>query len=457
MKEEDKVDTINYTNTNTNTDNFMSENENNMTKETEEKKVVKKNKENENENEIDFTDLKEKEENCCSDNKGQTLLNKNEFLPTYPQKKTFFETEYIKRVALIFIYLITYIYSAIYIRINALDLIPIKASYVQGAILSIFIPISFFISSNINFKKNKIYMSQEKEVLNEEIEKNMKEGLSDFMNRKYYEVYYYYISKFYILTAFFSVLYILSIYCFHQGISYTQPLFGQLFVPFISFIIVIMETIDHKRRKYDIFKILNLICIIIISLLFMTSYIKNNNLNKDHNYIYSITFLGVFTLCQSILIYFMNKVFQKYYYYVDVLEFVGYMGIYITVIVPLILVILYAIFYSELIQNNPSGNLLFIILGKAFISTCICDLSLAYILKYFSIKIICKLLVINLSLIYLIFYIVTGKDKILNDFYFIFGQILSLALIALLIRDIYKKNLKREVYEINKQKIRASL
>ena len=452
---EEKVDTINYTNTNTNTENFMSENENNITKETEEKKVEKKNKENENE--IDFTDLKEKDENFGSDNKGEILINKDDFLPTHPQKKKFFETQYIKRVSLIVIYLITYIYSAIYIRINSLNLIPIKASYVQGAILSIFIPISFFISSNRNFKKNKKYMSQEKEVLNEEIEKNMKEGLSDFMNRKYYEVYYYYISKFYMLTAFFSVLYIISIYCFHQGISYTQPLFGQLFVPLISFIIVIMETIDHKRRKCDIFKILNLICIIIISFLFMISYIKNNNLNMDHNYIYSIIFLGVFTLSQSALIYFMNKVFHKYYYYVDILEFVGYMGIYITVIVPLILVVLYAIFYSELIQNNPSGNLLFIILGKAFFSTCICDLSLAYILKYFSIKITCKLLVINLSLIYLIFYIVTGKDKIFSDFYFIFGQILSLVLIALLIRDIYKKNLKREVYEINKQKIRASL
>ena len=435
----------------------MSEIENNITKETDEKKIEKKNKENENENEIDLTDLKEKDENDCLDNKDEILLNKNDFLPTHPEKKKFFETRYIKRVGLIFIYLISYIYSTIYIRINSLNLIPIKASYIQGAILSIFIPISFFISSNRNFKRNKKYMSQEKEVLNEEIEKNMKEGLSDFMNKKYYEVYYYYISKFYIMTAFFSVLYFLSIFCFHQGISYTQPLFGQLFFPLISFIIVIMEAIDHKRRKCDIFKILNFLCIIIISLVFMISYIKNNNLKIEHNYIYSIIFLGSFTICQSALIYFMNKVFKKYFYYVDVLEFVGYMGIYITIIVPLILVILYAIFYSELIQNNPSGNLLFFILGKAFISTCICDVSLAYILKYFSLKITSKLLVINLSLIYLIFYIVTRKDKIFNDYYFIIGQSVNIIIIALLMRDIYKKNLKREVYEINKQKVKASL
>ena len=300
-------------------------------------------------------------------------------------------------------------------------------------------------------------MTQEKEVLNEEIERNMKEGLSDFMNKKYYEVYYYYISKFYIVTTFFSVLYFVSIFCFHEGIRYTQPLFGQLFVPLISFIIVLMETIDHKKRKCDIFKILNLICIIIIALVFMISYIRNNNLNFDNNYIYSIIFLGAFALCQSALIYFMNKVFKKYYYYVDVLEFVGYMGIYITVIVPLVLVILYAIFYSELIQNNPSGNLLFFILGKAFFSTCICDLSLAYILKYFSLKITFKLLVINLSLIYLIFYLVTGRDKIFNDYYFLVGQIINVVIIVLLMRDIYKKNLKREVYEINKQKVKASL
>ena len=86
----------------------------------------------------------------------EPILDKNDFItPEYPEKKKFFETRYIKRVAIIIIYMISYILNAIYIRINSLNLIPVKASFIQGAILSIFIPISFFISSNRNFKRNK--------------------------------------------------------------------------------------------------------------------------------------------------------------------------------------------------------------------------------------------------------------------------------------------------------------
>ena len=459
MRSENLNDAIN--NSNTNTSLSQTEVENNKSKESkgenESKKEEKKITENVNQD-INLDDLKEKDEDVCDDdNLKENLLNKNDFISAPPQKRSFWKTRYIKRIVLIFIYIISYIYSAIYIRLNSLDLIPIKASFIQGAIFSIFIPISFFVSSNRNFKKNKKYMNQEKEVLNIEIENNMKDGLSDFMNKKYYEVYYYYISKFYFLTAFFSVLYFLSIYFFHLGVSYTQPLLGQLFFPFISLILIIIKIIDDKRRICNIFKVISIICILTISFLFMVSFIKNNDISLDSNFIYSIIFLGIFALIQSVFIFFLKKVFKKYFYYVDVLEFVGYMGIYIMVIVPLILVILYALFYSELINNNPSGNILFYLLGKAFVSTCICDLTLAYILKYFCLKITCKLMVINLSIIYFIFYIVTAPNKMINDYYFLIGQILNLVIIGLLIRDIYKKNIKREIYEINKQKIRASL
>lgn len=413
---------------------------------------------------IEENEDKDKDSNKCglSENMdidlNDNLLNKNDFInqTTFKTKKDFFETRYIKRIGLIVIFVLSYIFNSIYIRINSLNLMPVKASFVQGAIFSIFIPISFFISSIRSFKKNKKYIGKEKEVLNTEIENNMKENLSDFMNKKYYEVYYHYISKFYFLTAFFSTLYFLSIFFFYLGISYTQPLFGQLFFPFISIILFIIKIID-RNIKCNKIKIISLICMIVTSFLYIISFIKNSNVELDSNYLYSIIFLGIFAICQSMLIYFMKKVFKKYFYYVDVLEFVGYIGIYIVGIVPLILVILYCIFYSELINNNPSGKALFYIIGKAFISTCVCDLSLAYIIKYFALKITCKLMVINISIIYLIFYIVTGKDKMFKDYYFLVGQVLNLIIIFLLFFNIYQKNLKREVYEIKKQRIRASL
>ena len=170
-----------------------------------------------------LSDKKEKDEKTVPENnveiKGtdedltNCLLSKTDFMAT-PNKKNFCETRYIKRIVVIIIYILSYVINAIFIRINSLDLLPIKASFIQGAILSIFIPISFFISSNRNFKKNKRYVGKEKEVLNIEIENNMKEGLSDFMNKKYYEVYYHYISKFYFITALLSLFYFLSIFFF---------------------------------------------------------------------------------------------------------------------------------------------------------------------------------------------------------------------------------------------------
>ena len=392
----------------------------------------------------------------CAD-LGETLLNKKDFMNSLnKQKKSFCETRYIKRVLVIFLYSAAYIVNAIYIRINSLNLIPIKASFLQGALFSIGIPISFFISSNRNFKRNKKYMGKEKEVSNIEIERNMKDDLSDFMNKKYYEVYYHYISKFYLLTAFFSVLYFLSIYFFYQGISYTQPLFGQLFLAFIPIIILLIRIADKnincKKRK-----VFSIICMIIASFLFAVSYLKNCYIKSDDNdYLFSILFLGIFTIIQSTFIYYAKKVFKKYFYYVDVLEFMGYAGIYIIGLVPLILIILYAIFYSELINNNPSGIELFYVIGKAFFSTFVCDLSLIYILKYFTLKVTCKIMIINFSAIYLIFSLVTGKE-ILKDYYFLGGQAINLLIIFLLLQDIYKKNLKREVYEVKKQRLRASL
>jgi drug/metabolite transporter (DMT)-like permease len=152
----------------------------------------------------------------------------------------------------------------------------------------------------------------------------------------------------------------------------------------------------------------------------------------------------------------MKKVFKKYFYYVEVLEFVGYMGIYILAVVPFILVIIYFTFDRELINDNPSGNSLFSVIGKAFFSTCICDLCLFYILKYFSLKITCKLMIINLSIIYLIFYLATGK-RILSNYYFLIGQIFSVILLFLLFKNVYEKNLKREVFEMNKIKLSASI
>lgn len=447
---------------NSNEENIKALTENNMDQ-TQGKDEENQKKENEtkiiediNNEENEKKDLKKSK---LSDDEApelyETLLNKKDFINSLnQQKKGFCQTLYIKRILVIFLYSATYIVNAIYIRINSLNLLPIKASFLQGAILSICIPISFFISSNRNFKKNRKYMGKEKEVSNIEIERNMKEDLSDFMNKKYYEVYYHYINKFYFLTAFFSVFYFLSIYFFYQGISYTQPLFGQLFLSFIPIIIFIIKIVDKninlKKRK-----IFNIICMIIAAFLFAISYIKNYY-NDENNYLFSIVFLGIFTIIQSIFVYYVKKVFKKYFYYVDVLEFMGYTGIYIIGLVPLILIILYAIFYSELINNNPSGTELFYIIGKAFFSTCICDLSFIYILKYFTLKVACKIMIINFSVIYLIFSLVTGRE-IFKDYYFLAGQGINLIIIFLLLQDLYRKNLKREVYEVKKQRLRASL
>ena len=457
MKEEDSLDEedlnmIKEYNNNKNINLVQEIKEENLLKDL----SGKNSKEEKNDKEMEKKEIKLSQNSNIS-NLKESLLNKSDFItPSFPSKKNFCETRYIKRIVVILIYMGSYIVNAIYIRINSLNLIPIKASFIQGALLTIFIPISFFISSNRNFKKNRKYIGREKEVLNIEIENNMKENLSDFMNKKYYEVYYHYISKFYFLTGFFSVFYFLSIYFFYQGISYTQPLFGQLFFPFISIILIVIKLVD-KKLKCSAMKVFSILCMLFASFLFLISYIKNCEITLDNNYIKSTIFLGLFAIFQGGFIYFIKKVFKKYFYYVDVLEFVGYTGFYITVFIPIVLVILYAIFYSELVDNNPNGNELFFVMGKAFFSTCVCDLSLIFILKYFSLKIICKLMLINFAIIYLIFYMVTGRDDIKGDYYFIAGQILTLITIILLFQNIYKKNIKREIYEAKKQRIRASL
>ena len=131
----------------------------------EEDKISNESDENENENGIGENEDKNLNLNTSNENesenikqeKNDILLNKNDFInqKTYPKQKNFFETRYIKRIVIIFVFIPSYLYSAIYIRINSLDLIPVKAGFIQGALFSIFIPISFFISSIVNFNKKK--------------------------------------------------------------------------------------------------------------------------------------------------------------------------------------------------------------------------------------------------------------------------------------------------------------
>ena len=215
-------------------------------------------------------------------------------------------------------------------------------------------------------------------------------------------------------------------------------------------------TITQRKFKPNCFKVMSALCLLLCPIFYIFSYLNNKETIQDKGNKYSFIFLGLFVVVQSLLIFCMKTAFKKFYYYVDVLEFIGYIGIFILVVTPLILVILYAIFYSELGSNNPVGNNLFLVLGKAILSSCVCDLSFAFILKYFSLKIAAKLFIVNFSIIYLIFKIVTGNN-IRQDYFFLTGFILGVIILILLMVNIYMKNAKKQISEINERRMKTTL
>jgi hypothetical protein len=86
--------------------------------------------------------------------------------------------------------------------------------------------------------------------------------------------------------------------------------------------------IDQKI-KFSPLKFLSVIFIVTTSFLFIFSFKKNCDVELNSDYAYSTIFLSLFAILQSALIYFLKKTFKTYFYYMDILEFIGYIGIYI--------------------------------------------------------------------------------------------------------------------------------
>ena len=375
------------------------------------------------------------------------------------RKKKFYETSYIKKTLYIIIYIISYTICTIFIRVNSMNLNAGKASLIQGAIHMFSIPISFFISSFARTEKRKKNKGkEEKEIHHLEIEVNMQDNISDYMNKKYYEVYYSFLSKFYLLSVILSIIYYLSYLFFYLGFTYNQnpiqPIYGQFFYGIIPTIITIIK-LFNRGVKFHGSSLLTILSNIFIVTLFFISFIIYNKNGFNSDDILSTVYLGIYLILNTSFIYGFKCIFRKFFYYIDILEFVGYMGLYIFVVIPPLLFLAFYLLNdgsgNEFLVNNPQGPVLFSLLVKTIFSSCICDLSFIYILKYFSFGIITKIFNINLGIIYFVYYVFAAEKKL--DFLFFAGEAFMVLSVILLIKHISQKNIKKIDKDLEKQQL----
>ena len=375
------------------------------------------------------------------------------------KKKSFCETNYIKKTIYIIIYIISYTICTIFIRVNSMDLNAGKASLIQGAIHVFLIPISFFASTFARIKKRKKNKGKdEKEIHHLEIEVNMRDNISDYMNKQYYEVYYSFTSKFYLLSVILSIIYYLSYLFFYLGFTYNnnpiQAIYAQFFYSIIPTIITIIKLFTRGVKLRSISLITIFSNIIIVALFFLSFIIYNKNgFNIDD--VLSSIYLGIYLLLNTSFIYGFKFIFREYFYYIDILEFVGYIGLYILVVVPGLLFLAFYLLNdgsgNEFLANNPQGPILFSTLLKSIFSSCICDLSFIYILKYFSFGIITKIININLGIIYFIYYLFVAEKKL--DILLFAGEGFVGLSVVLLIIHISLKNFKKIDKDFEKQQL----
>lgn len=394
-----------------------------------------------------------KESSVSSDNfmhkneKELISLDEKDFIST-TKKESIINKIYIENFIFIFIYVVSYVFCAIYIRHKSYNLDPSKASLIQGGVFSVFIPFSFFISITSEAKKQKKTEGREREISNVELEINMDKNLSDFMEKKYYEIYFRYLSKFYIFTGIISALYYLSFLFFYLGINNCQNIYGQIFVSFISTMALVPKLFDRGIRC-NLFNIISIFLNFTCSCIFMIWFILDKNNYKSNNDFQGTLFLTIFVLFYTAYTYMFRKIFKKYFYYIETLEFVGYMGIFILIIIPLVLSILYCANYTYIGKNNPQGVSLFYVLGKSLISSFICDLSYIFVLKYFSLGVISKVFNINLGVLCLLYYLFRNKDILIGEnnkanIVFYVGEGTCGLVLFLFFLDIYKKKNKKQ-------------
>ncbi len=345
-----------------------------------------------------------------------------------------YKNEFNNRLIWLLIFMISTIYSSIFYKINSFNTSPFICSYFQTSIFTIFIPISFIINS---FSKNIIHHKkfdddEEYEESKNNLLQRYKDNFSEYMEKQFYEVFYYYYTSFYKFAIFIGTLFFISQVLFNYSSLYLIPLFQNISICLMS-IFILLAKLFYRGIKLSILNFLIIFFNVFFCLsIFITIHfiIPIDKIFKDN--MLGIIYISLYILFMSILIIFYKNKMNKYFYYIDLNELTGFSGCFIMIFFPIIFAI---ITYFYQFQNEKNiileDDFLFFLI-KCFISSCIGYYSFIQLMKFYTSTVLSIILNIRVGILYFIYYFFTNNNK--GEFeFFCFIVLLVFILIVLLI------------------------
>ena len=350
-----------------------------------------------------------------------------------------YKNEFNNRLIWLLIFMISTIYSSIFYKINSFNTSPFICSYFQTSIFTIFIPISFIINS---FSKNIIHHKkfdddEEYEESKNNLLQRYKDNFSEYMEKQFYEVFYYYYTSFYKFAIFIGTLFFISQVLFNYSSLYLIPLFQNISICLMS-IFILLAKLFYRGIKLSILNFLIIFFNVFFCLsIFITIHfiIPIDKIFKDN--MLGIIYISLYILFMSILIIFYKNKMNKYFYYIDLNELTGFSGCFIMIFFPIIFAI---ITYFYQFQNEKNiileDDFLFFLI-KCFISSCIGYYSFIQLMKFYTSTVLSIILNIRVGILYFIYYFFTNNNK--GEFEFFCFIVLLICKIIYLGKKMKKK------------------
>lgn len=273
-----------------------------------------------------------------------------------------------------------YSVTHIFLRYNTMGVDHFLLPYFQVASLVVFIPFSF-LKTNIteNCSKGK---PTEIERSSSVIEEKMKDEFSEIMEKKFYENYFEYSSRFYLHAIILSLLYYIRLLFYYWSLYYIPPLnCNSIFASTV----IVLQVIRMLTGKYKPSLLSNFILIFYsCGLCCLFGYLNNANELKSLS-VLGVIYASISVIVTALFLYYYNSITKKYKYYIDIFELFGFIGLFCLVIIPFPLVLM-SYFATDGVRI-PMGIELFIVLGKAMLCSCVNDVLIFNCISMFSMSV----------------------------------------------------------------------
>lgn len=326
-----------------------------------------------------------------------------------------------KKFLYFIISILLYSITHLLIRYDSMETDHFLLAYFQVASLTIFIPLSF-LKKNIedNFTKTK---PKEIEQSSSLMAQQMRDEFSEIMEKKFYENYFEYSSKFYLHSIILSSLYYISLSFYYWGLYYIPPLIGNSIFASTA---IVLQIIKIVTGKYKLNLLSNFILILYsCGLCCLFGYLHNLNTLKSLS-LYGLAYFSISAITTALFIFYFNSISKKYKFYIDVIELLGFAGLFCLLIIPFFLLLVTYLTTDSIII--PMGTQLLIVLAKSMLCSCVNDVIILKCISLFSMSVEVTSLGSLITLLY-VFQVMFKTDILIDVYrkiYFAFGVTLIL-------------------------------